>query len=71
MGQHAPFGATGAPYGAQMPRLKTKPMGPPRLPPPYAPPNLLKRRAASFRARAPPGTPINISGGEFVIPPMR
>ena len=32
MGQHAPFGAGGAPFGAQGPDLKAKAMGPPRAP---------------------------------------
>jgi hypothetical protein len=86
MGQGAPYGGTGAPYGAQMPDLRSKPMGPPRYPPPYEP---TPPKFPSFGTQAhggtvpgPPGeealgregvgkggTPINISGGEFVIPP--
>jgi hypothetical protein len=86
MGQRAPFGATGAPYGAQMPNLKTKPMKPPRFPAPYVP---TQPKFPSFGPQAHGGvvggepgaqelgregvgrggTPINISGGEFVVPP--
>ena len=89
MGQHAPFGAGGAPFGAQSPDLKTKAMPPPRAPAPYEPqqPKLPQfgseaqggvvpgETGNQFLERmgrqgiGPGGTPINISGGEFVIPP--
>ena len=75
MAQGAPFGGTGAPFGAQMPDLRTKAMRPPPSPAPYAPP---KPKLPAFGTQAHggvvpeeprPGTPINISGGEFVVPP--
>jgi hypothetical protein len=75
MAQGAPFGGTSAPFGAQMPHLATKGMRPPPSPAPYAPP---QPKLPSFGASAQggvvpeeprPGTPINISGGEFVVPP--
>ena len=65
MGQHAPYGATGAPYGAQMPHLHMGPgMGipsPPRPPVEYA-------GGVVQGEPSKPGVPINISGGEFVVP---
>ena len=83
MAQHAPFGAAGsAPYGAQMPHLPVKPMPPPRPPAPpeqgvYAPipPSGTHAHGGIVPPGQPaeegprPGTPINISGGEFVVPP--
>jgi hypothetical protein len=67
MGQHAPYGATGAPYGAQMPGLHMGPgvgiPSPPRAPVQYA------GGAVPGQPDEALGTPINISGGEFVIPP--
>jgi hypothetical protein len=76
MGQGAPYGATGAPYGAQMPDLRARAMPPPHYPAPYVPP---QPKLPSFGTQAAggavpveegkPGTPINISGGEFVVPP--
>jgi hypothetical protein len=76
MGQGAPFGATGAPYGAQAPDLRTKAMPPPRAPEPFVPPppkfpafGAQARGGAVPAEAAKPGTPINISGGEFTVPP--
>ena len=86
MGQGAPFGATGAPYGAQTPKLRVKPMKPPRFPAPYMPTQPKFGREAhggvvpgeagnplleqmGREGVGPGGTPINISGGEFVVPP--
>jgi hypothetical protein len=93
MGQRAPFGATGAPYGAQAPNLRSRAMKPPRPPAPYVPsppkfPSFgtqAQTGIAAYGGVVPgepgsqfldrvsgavkPGTPINISGGEFVIPP--
>lgn len=88
MGQKAPFGATGAPYGAQAPDLRSRAMAPPRFPAPYVPPQpkfpspsptqaqggvVPGEPGSQFLARVSggvkPGTPINISGGEFVVPP--
>lgn len=76
MGQKAPYGGTGGPYGAQINKLRVKPMLPPPPPKPYAPP---QTKPPSFGQEAQggavsgepqkPGTPINISGGEFVVPP--
>jgi hypothetical protein len=81
----APYGATGAPYGADMPGLRGRPMPPPRpiqprvvgLPkyPIYAGPGQQGPNFIQAHGGAVPGppeklgTPINISGGEFVIPP--
>ena len=77
MAQKAPYGGTGGPYGAQINPLRTRPMKPPRAPPPYMP---TPTKLPSFGQEAQggavpgepqrPGTPINISGGEFVIPPQ-
>ena len=82
MGQHAPYGATGAPYGAQMPHLQPGGgMGMPRPPQPqqetsayggvvpgpiHAPPAVQELGREGVGKG---GTPINISGGEFVVPP--
>ena len=90
MAQKAPYGATGAPYGASMPDLRGRAMPPPRFPQPYVPPQpktaagggyieahggvVPGEAGAQFLDRMTggqkPGTPINISGGEFVIPPQ-
>ena len=84
----APYGGSGAPYGAMSPQLATKAMGPPPGIAPriaglprytiYAGPG--QHPPATFSQEAhggvvpgagvgrKPGTPINASGGEFVIP---
>jgi hypothetical protein len=70
MGQSAPYGGGGAPYGAQMPHLATSAMRPPRAPPPYMPQQpKIEAQGGGVPSDGKPGTPINISGGEFVIPP--
>jgi hypothetical protein len=81
-----PPGGGGAPFGAEMPGLRSKPMGPPRPIEPtivgepkypiYAGPgkqgpNFVQAHGGVVQGSPDqPGTPINISGGEFVIPPQ-
>jgi len=69
MGQSAPFGAAGAPYGASAPALKRKPMKPPPPPQPMQETPAVVAQGGVVGGKPGPGTPINISGGEFVIPP--
>ena len=68
MGQKAPYGASGAPFGAQMPGLKAQSMPPPSFPRPYVPPQPPQAQGGAVPGQGAPGTPINISGGEFVVP---
>jgi hypothetical protein len=63
MSQNAPYGAGGAPYGAQMKNMPGRGLPPPRHPKP------LEAHGGVVPNTSSPGTPINISGGEFVIPP--
>ena len=87
MGQGAPYGGASAPYGAQIPNLRTRGMPPPRYPAPANPRGIGPSQTAvqahggivpgqpgsqfleRMQGGAQPATPINISGGEFVIPP--
>jgi hypothetical protein len=85
MAQAAPYGATGAPFGAQVPHLPSKAKGPPRIAlrpqTPGQPQTMIQARGGvvpgepgsqfldRVSGRVKPGTPINISGGEFVVPP--
>ncbi len=77
MSQDAPYGATGAPFGAHVPQLPHKPKGPPRIAlrpqTPGQPQTMIQSQGGVVPGDddggVKPGTPINISGGEFVVPP--